>query len=79
LKRDGSYDQQEVIIKVYIDGKEDPSWRIISQWEQGASGSTEEFLSVAYSEMFVFSPGYYTVEMYVDSHLALSGNFEVTE
>jgi tetratricopeptide (TPR) repeat protein len=76
---EGMQDGQEVIFKVYVNGEEDPSWRIITQWDQGASGSTEEFLSVAYSETFVFSPGYYTVEMYVDSHLAQSGNFEVTE
>lgn len=72
-------DGQEVIFKVYVNGEEDPSWRIITQWDQGASGSTEEFLSVAYSEMFVFSPGYYTVKMYVGAHLAQSGNFEVTQ
>jgi len=76
---EGMQDGQEVIFKVYINGEEDPSWRIITQWDQGASGSTEKFLSVAYSETFVFSPGYYTVEMYVDSHLAQSGNYEVTE
>jgi len=76
---EGMQDGQEVIFKVYVNGEEDPSWRIITQWDQGASGSTEEFLSVAYSETFIFSPGYYTVEMYVDSHLAQSGNFEVNE
>jgi tetratricopeptide (TPR) repeat protein len=72
-------DGQDVLFKVYVDGEEDPSWRVIEPWSLGASGSAEKLISFAYSNTQVLRPGVYTVEMYVDSHLAQSGNFEVAE
>ena len=70
-------DGQEVIYKLYIDGEEDPSWRIIEVWEDGPKGSLLFALSLAYTESFIFDPGKYTLEMYVDSHLAQRGTFTI--
>ena len=35
---EGMTDGQEVVFKVFIDGEEDPSWRVITPWDLGASG-----------------------------------------
>lgn len=75
----GLRDGQEVVFKMYINGEEDPSWRFVSNWDLGADGSAEIPLSLAYSNTAVFEPGEYTVEMYVDSHLAQRGTFYVEE
>jgi hypothetical protein len=75
----GMQDGQEVVFKMYVDGEEDPSWRFVSDWDLGAEGSAEIPLSLAYSNTAVFEPGEYTVEMYVDAHLAQRGTFWVEE
>lgn len=75
----GMADGQEVLFKVYIEGEEDPSWRVIFPWEAGAEGSYEKPLSLDYSDNFVLAAGYYTVEMYVDGQLAQRGSFMVEE
>ena len=75
----GMQDGQETIFKVYIDGEEDPSWRFVAPWELGESGSVEKPLSLAYSNTAVFYPGEYTVELYVDAHLAQRGFFMIVE
>ena len=75
----GMVDGQEVLFKVYIDGEEDPSWRVIFPWEAGAEGSYEKPLSLDYSDNFVLAAGYYTVEIYVDGQLAQRGSFMVEE
>lgn len=70
-------DGQEVLFKVYIDGEEDPSWRVIFPWEAGTEGSYEKPLSLDYSDNFMLAAGYYTVEIYVDGQLAQRGSFLV--
>jgi tetratricopeptide (TPR) repeat protein len=75
----GMADGQEVLFKVYINGEEDPSWRVIFPWEAGAEGSYEKPLSLDYSDNFVLVAGYYTVEIYVDGQLAQRGSFVVEE
>jgi hypothetical protein len=72
-------DGQEVIFKLYTNGVEDPSWRIVEPWKQGASGSAEILISYAYSDTFTFAPGDYTVEIYVDHILAQRGFFTIQE
>jgi hypothetical protein len=64
---------------VYINGEEDPSWRLAAPWDLGASGTAEKPLSLAYSDVFVLNPGQYTVEMYVNSHLVRQGSFVIEE
>jgi len=76
---EGMSDGQEVIFKVYIDGEEDPSWRIVDEWSLGESGTAEKPISFAYSNVAVLDPGEYTVEMYVDAHLAARGFFYIEE
>ena len=75
----GMKDGQEVIFKLYINGEEDPSWRILDTWSLGESGSAEIPVSYAYSDTFTFQPGDYTVELYVNYQLAQRGSFTVSE
>jgi tetratricopeptide (TPR) repeat protein len=75
----GMQDGQEVLYKVYIDGEEDPSWRLAAPWDLGASGTAAKPLSLAYSDVFVLDPGHYTIEMYVNSQLVQQGSFVVEE
>ncbi len=74
---EGLQDGQEVIFKVFIDGEEDPSWRLIAPWELGASGTAQKPLSLSYSDTFVLSSGEYEVDMFVDGQLAQRGKFTV--
>jgi tetratricopeptide (TPR) repeat protein len=74
---EGMQDGQDVLYKVYIDGEEDPSWRLATPWDLGAAGAAEKPLSLAYSDTFVLSSGQYTVEMYINNHLAQSGSFTI--
>jgi len=75
----GMTDGQEVVFKVYIDGTEDPSWRVISPWDLGASGSAEKPISLSYSDNFVLPAGSYVIEMYVNSLLAQRGGFVIEQ
>ena len=75
----GMQDGQEVLYKVYVDGAEDPSWRLAAPWDLGAAGTAEKPLSLTYSDVFVLTPGQYTVEMYVNTHLVQQGSFVVEE
>lgn len=76
---EGMQDGQDVVFKVYHNGEEDLSLRVIDQWSLGASGGAEKPISFAYSNVYVLSPGEYTVEIYVDSHLAQTGTFVVEQ
>ncbi|MEN9934747.1 MAG: Tetratricopeptide repeat [Chloroflexota bacterium] len=76
---DGLRDGQDVLFKVYLNGEEDPSWRLIQTWDLGASGTAQKLLSPGYTDTFVFEPGFYEVEIYVDGHLAQRGAFAVEE
>lgn len=75
----GMPEGKDVLFKLYINGVEDPSWRILEPWELGVEGSAEIPVSYAYSDTFVFDPGEYLVEMYVDYHLAQRGWFVIAE
>ncbi len=75
----GMQDGQEVLYKVYVDGEEDPSWRLAAPWDLGADGTAEKPLSLAYSDVFVLTPGQYTVEMYVNTQLVQQGSFAIEE
>ena len=74
---EGMQDGQEVIFKVFIDGEEDPSWRLIAPWELGESGTAQKPLSLSYSDTFVLSSGEYEVDLFVDGQLAQRGKFTV--
>ena len=70
---------KDVLFKLYINGTEDPSWRIQQEWELGTEGTAEIPVSYAYSDTFVFEPGQYVVEMYVDYQLVQRGGFSIVE
>lgn len=76
---DNMRDTDEFLLKVYVDGVEDPSWRLLGPWELGESGQTVQALSLAYSDVFVLPAGDYTVELYINNHFAQSGNFSIIE
>lgn len=69
----------EMIFKLYVNGQEDPSWRIVEPWELGESGSAEIPVSYAYSDTFTFESGEYTVELYIDYQLVQRASFTVSE
>jgi tetratricopeptide (TPR) repeat protein len=70
---------QSVVVKAYLAGEEDPSWRYVGTWDQGASGRLERVLAPPTGGAFTVLPGEYLVEVYVDAHLAGRGEFEVLE
>lgn len=70
---------KDLLFKLYINGEEDPSWRVLQTWDLGADGTAEIPMSYAYSDTFTFKSGDYVVEMYVDNHLAQRGSFTIQE
>ncbi|HLF91106.1 MAG TPA: tetratricopeptide repeat protein [Anaerolineales bacterium] len=70
---------QSEIWKVYVNGFEDPSLRVVSDWKLEDTGSAVKQITFAYSNVFVFTPGEYVVELYVDYHLMQSVKFFVEE
>lgn len=75
----GLQDGQREIWKVYVNGEEDPSLRVVSDWAIGDSGSAAKKITYAYSNVYIFTPGEYTVELYIDSELLKRGTFHVEE
>jgi tetratricopeptide (TPR) repeat protein len=77
---EGLQDGQEVVMKVYYNGEEDPSWRTVYEWDLGQAGEEAYIpLSYAYSNVYILSSGEYLVELYLDSHLAQRGYFIIEE
>jgi hypothetical protein len=77
---EGLQDGQEVVMKVYYNGEEDPSWRTVYEWDLGQAGEEAYLpLSYAYSNVYILSSGEYLVELYLDSHLAQRGYFIIEE
>lgn len=75
----GLRDGQSEVWKVYVNGYEDASLRVVSDWAVGESGGAAKSISYAYSNVFIFAPGEYTVELYIDSELLKRGTFWVLE
>ena len=73
----GFRDGEHLLWKVYVNGYEDYVLRAVSEWESGESGSGIKWISYAFSNVFVFTPGEYTVELYVDTQLIQTGTFRV--
>lgn len=76
-------DGQELVMRVFFDGEELPSWRLVDKWSLGAGdGETDywyKILSPGYSETAELDAGRYFVEFFIDGHLALQGGFTVQE
>jgi tetratricopeptide (TPR) repeat protein len=75
----GFQDGQQEIWKVYRDGVEDPSLRVIGKWKLGVKGDAAKSISYAASNVFILSPGEYRVELYVDTELLKTGTFRVLD
>jgi tetratricopeptide (TPR) repeat protein len=75
----GMQDGQQQIWKIYVNGVEDPTLRVVSVWDLGESGSAAKTISYAYSNVYIFAPGEYAVELYIDSELIKRGTFYVEE
>jgi tetratricopeptide (TPR) repeat protein len=73
----GAVPGQSEIWKVYRNGYEDPTLRVVGAWGLQESGSAAKPISYAYSNLFVFASGEYTVELYIDSRLVQRGTFFV--
>lgn len=75
----GMKDGQELLVKVYINGEEDASWRKIVTWQDGSDGTFTLPLAIAYSNTFVLNSGSYFVEIYIDGQIASEGEFTVLD
>jgi tetratricopeptide (TPR) repeat protein len=73
----GATPGQSEIWKVYRNGYEDPTLRVIGSWGLQESGTGAKAITYAYSDLFVFASGEYTVELYIDSRLIQRGTFIV--
>ncbi len=73
----GAVNGQSEVWKVYHNGYEDLNLRVIGTWGLQESGGAAKSISYAYSTLFVFASGEYTVELYIDSHLVQRGTFTV--
>jgi tetratricopeptide (TPR) repeat protein len=73
----GMEDGKDIVLKVYVDGVEDPTWRLIVPWQLGKDGTAEFNLTPSYSGTTALSTGEWEVELYVDSHLSQRGGFVV--
>jgi tetratricopeptide (TPR) repeat protein len=63
--------------KVYVNGFEDTTLRVVGNWELGETGSAIKWISYAFSNVFVFQPGEFRVELYIDTQLMQTGTFTV--
>lgn len=73
----GMTDGREVVIKTFRGSAEQTSWRIVEKWSLGAEGEAIYTLTPGYTETFVFPDDSYTVEVFVDGHMAVRGSFTV--
>jgi tetratricopeptide (TPR) repeat protein len=76
---DGMVDGQQVVLKVYRDGVEQPFYNQVIRWEDGATGrSTRLAVKLPVEGTgFGLTPGGYRVEIYVEGNLRASGEFTI--
>lgn len=75
----GMKDGQVVTTRFFLDSAELDSWRWTETWKEGAEGTMEDVCYPGYSDNFVFAPGEYVVEVFVDYKLATTGEFVIEE
>lgn len=75
----GLTDGTPVVVKVFVDGQEDPSWRFVSDWDQGAEGTAERLLAPPAGSTYRLPVGEYHVELYVDGHFVRRASFDVLD
>ncbi|GAB1472459.1 hypothetical protein MASR2M66_33370 [Chloroflexota bacterium] len=69
----------QLIWKVYFNGYEDQILRSISNDDLSSGTTWYKTFGYEYTNVFILSPGEYTVELYADTILVQSGTFRVQE
>ncbi|MCA9793927.1 MAG: tetratricopeptide repeat protein [Candidatus Eremiobacteraeota bacterium] len=76
-------DGSELVMRIFKDGQELPSWRMVEQWSLGSGDNETDYwyrvLSPGYSADTEFDPGQYFVEVFFDGHMAASSAFSIAE
>lgn len=72
---------QDMVMRVYLEGSELPSWRMAEKWSMGdGDGETDywyRILTPGYSKTAELDPGHYFVEFFMNGHLATKGSFDI--
>ncbi len=66
---------QQVLLKVYVNGDEAPSLRVLQDWPAGAVSGTADL--PLHAGGLRFETGFYWVELYIDSRLVYQDGFEM--
>lgn len=69
----------EMLWKVYVNGYEDQSLRIVDKTDISSGSTWYKTFGYSYTNVFILSPGEYTVDLYADNILVQSGTFYVQE
>jgi tetratricopeptide (TPR) repeat protein len=75
-------DGQELVMRVFHDAEELPSWRFVDSWvNDGEENETiwYKVLSPGYSDRTKMDAGRYFVEFFIDGNLHVSGGFDISE
>jgi len=70
---------KQIIWKVYVNGVEDQSLRVIQNADFSSSTTWYQTFGYDYTDTFILTPGEYEVELYADSKLVQIGKFIVEE
>jgi tetratricopeptide (TPR) repeat protein len=70
---------KQIIWKVYVNGREDQSLRVIQTDNIGSGTIWYRTFGYNYTNVFILTPGEYTVELYADSNLVQMGQFIIRE
>ncbi len=70
---------QQIIWKVYLNGAEDQSLRVVFNAELSSDSAWYQTFGYDYTNVFILTPGEYVVELYADSRLAQIGTLFVEE
>lgn len=70
---------QQMIWKVFVNGVEDQSLRIVSSDDISGNDTWYRTFGYEYTNVFILSEGEYTVEFYADNKLVRSGTFYVRQ
>jgi tetratricopeptide (TPR) repeat protein len=68
---------KQMVWKVYVNGTEDQSLRVVSTDDISGGTTWYRTFGYNYTNIFILSPGEYTVEMYADSKLVKSAMFTI--
>jgi len=70
---------KQMIWKVYVNGVEDQSLRVIATDDLGSGSTWFRTFGYEFTNVFILSEGEYTVELFVDNKLVQRGTFHVVQ